>query len=153
MRDFSVDFLAFWHVYPRKVGKLAAWEEWRRLAPKLDDVLAALAWQRETDQWLRDGGQFIPHPRTYLHQGRWEDEPVVVSRKTTKAHLSVVKEPPATFRPLRCETHEKNPRWENLHPVDWCGACREQMARKGTRQSEPVGLFEAMPAWMKGNGE
>jgi hypothetical protein len=26
-----------------------------------------------SSQWLKEGGQFIPHARTYLHQKRWED--------------------------------------------------------------------------------
>ena len=30
--------------------------------------------QARSAQWNRDGGQFIPHPRTWLHQGRWQDE-------------------------------------------------------------------------------
>jgi len=27
-------------------------------------------------QWTKDGGQFIPHPATWLRQERWTDEPV-----------------------------------------------------------------------------
>lgn len=63
-------FEAFWRSYPRRVGKLAALREWQKLNPPLPDVLTALAWQRET--W--DDPQYIPHPRTWLHQGRWMDE-------------------------------------------------------------------------------
>lgn len=37
-------------------------------------ILAALRWQALSEQWQRDGGQFIPHPATYLNQGRWKDE-------------------------------------------------------------------------------
>ena len=25
-------------------------------------------------QWQRDNGQYIPHPATWLNQGRWDDE-------------------------------------------------------------------------------
>lgn len=70
--EFSVDFLAFWLVYPRKVAKPLAWRSWKRQAPKLDDVLAALAWQRESAQWQEHDK--IPHPSTYLMGRRWEDE-------------------------------------------------------------------------------
>jgi hypothetical protein len=69
-------FEAFWASFPRKVGKLAAKREWDRIRPTPEVVEAmakALEWQRE--QW--DDPQYIPHPRTWLHQGRWMDEPPV----------------------------------------------------------------------------
>ena len=68
------DFLTFWKAYPRKVGKLAAIKAWLRQKPPIDAVLAALEWQRGDEQWVKDGGQFIPHPSTYLNNRRWEDE-------------------------------------------------------------------------------
>jgi hypothetical protein len=33
-----------------------------------------LALQRQSAQWQRDDGQFIPHPSTWLNGRRWEDE-------------------------------------------------------------------------------
>lgn len=71
-------FDRFWSAYPRKVGKDAAWQEWLRRSPSDDltnQMIASIARQRASAQWLKDGGQFIPHPRTWLHQGRWQDEP------------------------------------------------------------------------------
>ena len=68
-------FETFWTAYPRRVGKLAAeriFVRQRVTDELLERMLAALAWQLESDQW-RQG--FIPHPRTWLHQGRWLDEP------------------------------------------------------------------------------
>ena len=67
-------FEAFWSEYPRKVGKDAAWKEWQRVKPDASVVLSAVRQQRSSPQWTKDGGQFIPHPRTWLHQGRWKDE-------------------------------------------------------------------------------
>jgi hypothetical protein len=64
-------FDQFWSAYPRKVGRLAAQREWAKLNPPIAEVLAALAWQVPT--W--DDPQFVCHPRTWLHQGRWLDEP------------------------------------------------------------------------------
>ena len=40
----------------------------------LKTILNAVKAQRESPQWTRDGGQFIPHPATWLNQERWEDE-------------------------------------------------------------------------------
>ena len=31
-------------------------------------------WQKQTEQWSKNNGQFIPNPSTYLNQGRWKDE-------------------------------------------------------------------------------
>jgi uncharacterized protein YdaU (DUF1376 family) len=67
-------FNEFWNFYPKKVGKDKAKTEWNKKKPKIDDVLKALNWQKESEQW--DKG-FIPNPATYLSQGRWKDEPIV----------------------------------------------------------------------------
>jgi hypothetical protein len=66
-------FDEFWNFYPKKVGKDKAKTEWNKKKPKIDDVLKALNWQKESEQW--DKG-FIPNPATYLSQGRWKDEPI-----------------------------------------------------------------------------
>ena len=36
--------------------------------------MAALEAQKKSEDWLKDKGQFIPYPTTWLNQGRWEDE-------------------------------------------------------------------------------
>lgn len=79
-------FEDFWAAYPRKVGKLAALREWQRLRPDeatVKAMAAALEWQRE--QW--DDPQYIPHPRTWLHQGRWMDEPTVAAKPKAPTNL------------------------------------------------------------------
>lgn len=71
-------FERLWTVYPRKVGKGAALVEWRRIDPDdaLTDVMvAAVEVQKQSSQWRKDGGQFVPYPRTWLHQKRWLDQP------------------------------------------------------------------------------
>lgn len=68
-------FDRFWAAYPRKEGKDAAWREWLRRSPDdslLEIILSQIALQRASQQWADP--QFIPHPRTWLHQGRWQDE-------------------------------------------------------------------------------
>lgn len=70
-------FEAFWQAYPRKVGKDAAFRVWRRKRHELpppEELAAILARQGRCGQWQRDGGQYIPHPATWLNQGRWQDE-------------------------------------------------------------------------------
>jgi uncharacterized protein YdaU (DUF1376 family) len=83
----SVGFTEFWNAYPRKVGKGAAEKVWQKLKPETTTILAALAWQTKQDAWTKDGGQFIPHPATYLSQKRWEDEKPVTA--TTQQRISL----------------------------------------------------------------
>ena len=71
-------FDEFWAAYPRKVGKEAARKVWRRIKPSSElqiKILDNIKTYRGSDQWLRDNGQFIPYPSTWLNQGRWDDEP------------------------------------------------------------------------------
>jgi uncharacterized protein YdaU (DUF1376 family) len=67
-------FDEFWNYYPKKVGKDKAKTEWNKKKPHIDDVLKALKWQKDSEQW--DKG-FIPNPATYISQGRWKDEPIL----------------------------------------------------------------------------
>lgn len=79
--ELVTDFERVWQVYPRKVGKGAARKAWAKLQPTpatVEQILAALVWQRQQPQWVRDGGTFIPHLSTYLHQERWLDEPMTL---------------------------------------------------------------------------
>jgi hypothetical protein len=69
-------FDRFWAAYPRKAGKDAARKAFAARKPDdalTDAMLAAVAEQSQSEQWKRDGGQYIPHPATWLNQGRWED--------------------------------------------------------------------------------
>ena len=74
---YTQAFEAFWRAYPRKVGKDAAFRVWKRKKHELpppDELAAILARQCHCEQWQRDGGQYIPHPATWLNGGRWQDE-------------------------------------------------------------------------------
>ena len=67
-------FNQFYEAYPKKVGRDAALKSWEKVKPPIDDVIYALAWQKQSEQWHKNNGQFIPNPSTYLNQGRWKDE-------------------------------------------------------------------------------
>lgn len=73
--EYPPDFDRFWQAYPRKTAKGAALKAWRKHKPPVDRVLEALRWQTRSDEWAKDGGEFIPYPATYLNALRWEDEP------------------------------------------------------------------------------
>jgi hypothetical protein len=70
-------FMAFWAAYPNKnSGPTPAHEAWRRIAGLSDElastIMAQLARAKETIQWTKDGGLFIPMATTWLNQRRWE---------------------------------------------------------------------------------
>lgn len=70
-------FDRFWQAYPKHVGEDAAWIVWKQRRPNEEltqEILAAVARQRQSAEWQRDDGQFIPNPKTWLHQGRWKDK-------------------------------------------------------------------------------
>lgn len=70
-------FDRFWAAYPRKEDKQKARKAFERLKPDerlLETMLASIEKQKKSAQWTKDGGQFIPHPTTWLNGCRWEDE-------------------------------------------------------------------------------
>ena len=86
-------FERFWNAYPRKVGKRDAKMVFVRMmrrndAPPIDDVLGAVAVLVAENREMR----FIPHPATWLRQGRWEDE-VPTSNATAQESAPVEAKP------------------------------------------------------------
>lgn len=70
-------FANFWNPYPRKTANVQAQKAWAKLNPSPElqaQILAALAVQKQSEQWKKDGGEFIPHASTWLNQRRWEDQ-------------------------------------------------------------------------------
>lgn len=66
-------FAEFWSAYPKKVAKGDAEKAWKKHKPDLDRCLAALDIAKRSQDWTKDGGQFIPYPATWLNGKRWED--------------------------------------------------------------------------------
>jgi len=69
------EFDQFWACYPRKIGKKAAHAAWKRAKdkPEISQILATLDMQRKSREWTAENGQYIPHPATWINQGRWDD--------------------------------------------------------------------------------
>lgn len=70
-----MSFDNFWKLYPRKVSKRMAQKIWERM-PKDEQEAAVEALPVHIRYWqLKETStEFIPHPATWLNQGRWEDE-------------------------------------------------------------------------------
>lgn len=81
-------FDRFWTSYPRRTAKSNALKAWNKLKPDgplVDLILASIEANKKTRQWQESGGQFIPHPATFLNQRRWEDEVSgAIARPATK---------------------------------------------------------------------
>ncbi len=70
-------FESFWEAYPRKAGKAAAKKAFLKQKPGdalIAAMLGAIEAQKRSEQWTRDGGQYIPYPATWLNGERWNDE-------------------------------------------------------------------------------
>ena len=74
---YPPDFERFYAFYPRKVGKRAAMKAWTKM--DAEDRNAAIemaeAFGDAMAHVLPANRCFIPHPSTWLNQGRWDDDP------------------------------------------------------------------------------
>ena len=68
------EFNQFWLSYPKKKSKATAFKAWKVKKPRLDDVMYALSWQKESNDWTKSNGQFIPYPASYINAEGWKDE-------------------------------------------------------------------------------
>jgi hypothetical protein len=103
-QDPDGTFERFWSAYPseRHLRRQDALMEWSHIRDKpgvLAACLAALSWQRHSDDWRRG---FIPMPMNYLEGKRWQDEP---PRKEKSATSEASRIPAATERALRAWEH------------------------------------------------
>lgn len=70
-------FEKFWQVYPKKLDKKNAKKSFDKINP--DEQLTALIISqvnrfKDTSDWKKEDGKFIPYPSTWLNGKRWEDE-------------------------------------------------------------------------------
>lgn len=127
-------FAEFWAAYPKKVGKGDAERAWKKVsgpAAVLALITEALRWQRVSDQWLKDGGQYVPNPATYINQRRWEDEP-------QEQHAR--KDAP---RPQALSFRERD---EAARRAQW----EEMTGRKWPEADRPGDVIDAEPTTTKG---
>lgn len=70
-------FEQFWAAYPKKRSKGAARKAWDKLrvdSTMLATILQAIHRAKQSEDWQKDGGQYIPYPATWLNAEGWEDE-------------------------------------------------------------------------------
>jgi hypothetical protein len=69
-------FEIFWNAYPKKVNRKEAITAFKKVKISLDIIIAAIENQKNSDQWKKDKGKFIPYPSTWLNKERWLDEEI-----------------------------------------------------------------------------
>ncbi len=70
-------FEKFWEHYPKRRSRGQAEKTWVKIKPDeqlVADMLSALERAKTSVGWRKDGGQFIPHPSTWLNAKGWTDE-------------------------------------------------------------------------------
>ena len=76
--EVKTGFSLFWAVYPRKQGKEDARKAWKQMAskrPPVSEIVAKVEELRQTRDWIKDNGQFVPGAGKWLRAGGWDDEP------------------------------------------------------------------------------
>jgi hypothetical protein len=71
-------FDRFWLAYPKKRARGDAEKAWTKLKPGaelINRILEAVEAAKRGSDWLREGGQYVPYPATWLNRKGWLDEP------------------------------------------------------------------------------
>lgn len=74
-------FTAFWQAYPKKRSKGDAEKAWKALKPDKAlqvKIIAAVERAKARKDWVKDGGEFIPYPSTWIRGKGWEDSDLIV---------------------------------------------------------------------------
>lgn len=84
---YTDEFESFWKLYPKKKSKGDALKAWLKISSPVETlelIKNSLSWQIKTEQWIKEHGQFIPYPATYLNASQWLDEPVRIYENKQK---------------------------------------------------------------------
>ena len=75
--EYGEVFSAFWNAYPNKkdTGKAAkAWDKLTVDEELLGKIQHGLAAAKVSRDWVKNGGEFIPYPASWLNARGWESE-------------------------------------------------------------------------------
>ncbi len=71
-------FDAFWRAYPKKRDRKEAEILWKKLKPDTElraQIMIALQSQKISDQWIEEGGRYVPKAAKWLEHGDWQKLP------------------------------------------------------------------------------
>ena len=83
----SEGFLRFWQRYPVKLGRQEALAQWEPVCEEQDRILEGLELWRNSQQWKRENGRFIPKPEKWLKERWWRQSPKQVLPMGASGHL------------------------------------------------------------------
>ena len=71
-------FEIFNKAYPKHKSRGDAEKAWKSLKPDdalLARILKSLEAAKKSKDWIKENGQYVPYPATWLRAKGWEDEP------------------------------------------------------------------------------
>ena len=86
INSWEEQFEEFYKQYPKKVKKqeVKKWFEKNKPSNELfSSMMNSLEQFRGSKDWLKDNGQYIPYPSTWLKQKRWEDEKTDIQKSSS----------------------------------------------------------------------
>ena len=78
MQSTEPEFNKFWEMFPKKKSKGDAYKAWIQTSgkrPPLADLLKSVVVLKNSADWMKDDGQYIPYPATFLRKWMWADVP------------------------------------------------------------------------------
>ena len=75
--NINEHFELFWKSYPKKKNRGQAEKAWQRIKPTKElqeSILKKIEESKKSEDWIKDGGKYIPYPATWLNARGWEDE-------------------------------------------------------------------------------
>ena len=87
LRSVELGFKEFWNCYPRKIGKTNAEKAFIKASHSVgvDVILDAI--KPFAVSVAKKEKKFIPHPATWLNQGRWDDELEEIASTSSSDYL------------------------------------------------------------------
>ncbi len=72
-------FATFYNAYPKHKARKEAIRAWKKINPPPDDkllqvMLNSIEQFKQSPEWQKDSGRYIPNPATWLNSERWTDE-------------------------------------------------------------------------------
>jgi hypothetical protein len=93
--DLPKDFMQFWDVYPNTENKsiFTTYEKWCELDPSPElvaEIIQAVEDYKQTNDWKKAGGKWIPSPFKFLEKRRWMDKIKTSKGKTETGPYKVL---------------------------------------------------------------
>jgi len=110
-------FNQFWKAYPLKKSKGQAEKTWKKINPNqdlLNAILTGIEKAKKSEQWMKNNGEFIPHPSTWLNAKGWEDE-----------YLEILRDEPGR---MKCKECGDSGQYISIGEDGLCAMCRVHLS-------------------------